>query len=417
LASRVAERFSFGKIPEVLPLPDLIAVQHESFQWFLDEGLREIFNEISPIEDFTGSLALELTNHRFNDPVMSLEDAKERDSNYARPLFVTARFMNRGTGEIKEQQVFLGDFPIMTDKGVFIINGTERVIVSQLVRSPGIYFDTSKDKTSDKMIYSGKVIPGRGAWLEFDTDKKDTIGVRVDRKRRQYVSAFLKALGIAETDEEILEMFGNSESIRNTIEKDTAADKDEALLDLYRKLRPGEPTTVESARGLIQTLFRNPKRYDLTRVGRYKMSQKFNEKAPKDYRAEGLQLLRDEDIIDAIRWHKAQGYGGEEFLFSKDGSFPKYLDSYVRSLKNVQKKLGLRLLSHKALGRHSVASQAATSGESIKAIQAQLGHKSEQSTHRYAHLGSRAQLQLVESLTPISPSHVNLVSTGKTEGS
>jgi DNA-directed RNA polymerase subunit beta len=302
LASRVAERFSFGKIPEVLPLPDLLAVQHESFKWFIDEGLREIFNEISPIEDFTGSLALELTDHRFGEPQMSLEEAKERDANYAQPLFVTARFMNKGTGEIKEQQVFLGDFPIMTDKGVFIINGTERVIVSQLVRSPGIYFDVNKDKTSDKMIYSGKVIPGRGAWLEFDTDKKDTIGVRVDRKRRQYVSAFLKALGIAETDEEILEMFGHSESIKNTIEKDTAADKEEALLDLYRKLRPGEPTTVESARGLIQTLFRNVKRYDLTRVGRYKISQKFGEKAPKDYRAEGLQMLRDEDIVDAIRY-------------------------------------------------------------------------------------------------------------------
>ncbi|HIE21636.1 MAG TPA: DNA-directed RNA polymerase subunit beta, partial [Acidimicrobiia bacterium] len=217
LASRVAERFSFGKIPEVLPLPDLLAVQHESFRWFLEDGLREIFNEISPIEDFTGSLALELTDHRFGEPQMTLDEARERDANYARPLFVTARFMNRGTGEIKEQQVFLGDFPIMTEKGVFIINGTERVIVSQLVRSPGIYYDVNKDKTSDKMIYSGKVIPGRGAWLEFDTDKKDTIGVRVDRKRRQYVTAFLKALGIAETDEEILEMFGGAESIRNTI--------------------------------------------------------------------------------------------------------------------------------------------------------------------------------------------------------
>jgi DNA-directed RNA polymerase subunit beta len=302
LASRVAERFSFGKIPEVLPLPDLLAVQHESFRWFLDEGLREIFNEISPIEDFTGSLALELTDHRFTEPQMSLEEARERDSNYSQPLFVTARFMNRDTGEIKEQQVFLGDFPIMTDKGVFIINGTERVIVSQLVRSPGIYYDVTRDKTSDKMIYSGKIIPGRGAWIEFDTDKKDTIGVRVDRKRRQYVTAFLKALGIAETDEEILELFGGAESIRNTIEKDTVADKEEALLDLYRKLRPGEPTTVESARSLIQTLFRNPKRYDLTRVGRYKMAQKFGEENPADYRAEGLQMLRDEDMLDAIRY-------------------------------------------------------------------------------------------------------------------
>ena len=317
MASRAAKRFSFGKIPEVLALPDLLAVQHESFQWFLDQGLREIFDEISPIEDFTGSLALELTDHRFGETPLTLEEARERDSNYARPFFITARFLNKGTGEIKEQQVFLGDFPIMTDKGVFVINGTERVIVSQLVRSPGVYFDVAKDKTSDKMVYSGKVIPGRGAWLEFDTDKKDTIGVRVDRKRRQYVTAFLKALGIAETDEEILEMFGGAESIRNTIEKDTAADKEEALLDLYRKLRPGEPTTVESARGLIQTLFRNPKRYDLTRVGRYKISQKFAEKAPKDYRAAGLQMLRDDDIVDVIRYLVALHAGDESMTTHK----------------------------------------------------------------------------------------------------
>jgi DNA-directed RNA polymerase subunit beta len=319
LPSRVAERFSFGKIPEVLPLPDLLAVQHESFDWFLDEGLREIFEEISPIEDFTGSLALELTDHRFGEPQMTLEEARERDANYARPMFVTARFMNKGTGEIKEQQVFLGDFPIMTEKGVFIINGTERVIVSQLVRSPGIYYDVTKDKTSDKLIYSGKIIPGRGAWLEFDTDKKDTIGVRVDRKRRQYVSAFLKALGVAETDEEILALFDGAQSIQNTIEKDTAEDKEEALLDLYRKLRPGEPTTVESARGLIQTLFRNPKRYDLTRVGRYKIAQKFGESSPKDYRVEGLQMLRDEDIVDAIKYLVAL-HAGEETMGTHAGN-------------------------------------------------------------------------------------------------
>ena len=302
MSSRVAERFSFGKIPEVLPLPDLLAVQHESFQWFLDEGLKEIFDEISPIEDFTGSLALELTDHRFGEPIMSIEECKERDTNFARPLFVTARFMNKQTGEIKEQQVFLGDFPMMTENGVFIVNGTERVVVSQLVRSPGVYYDATPDKTSDRFIYAGKVIPGRGAWLEFDTDKRDTIGVRVDRKRRQYVSAFLRALGIAETDEEILDLFDGAESIRNTLDRDPATDRDEALVDLYRKLRPGEPTTVESARGLIQTLFRNPKRYDLTRVGRYKLGQKFQEDSPDDYRAEGLQLLRDEDMVDAIKY-------------------------------------------------------------------------------------------------------------------
>ncbi|HEY7705458.1 MAG TPA: DNA-directed RNA polymerase subunit beta, partial [Acidimicrobiia bacterium] len=302
MASRVAERLSFAKIPEVLPLPDLLAVQHDSFNWFLEQGLREIFEEISPIEDFTGGLALELTDHRFGDPPLSIDECKERDQNFGRPLFVTARFMNRGTGEIKEQQVFLGDFPMMTESGVFIINGTERVVVSQLVRSPGVYFDVTPDKGSDRSIYSGKIIPGRGAWLEFDTDKRDTIGVRVDRKRRQYISAFLRALGIAETDQEILDLFQGAESIENTLARDPVHDRDEALLDLYRKLRPGEPTTVESARSLIQTLFRNPKRYDLTRVGRYKMSQKFDDEIVEDYRAANLALLRDEDIIDSIRY-------------------------------------------------------------------------------------------------------------------
>jgi DNA-directed RNA polymerase subunit beta len=297
-AARVAERLSFAKIPEVLPLPDLLSVQHESFVWFLEQGLQAILEQISPIEDFSGSLALELTDHRFGDPLMSIEEAKERDSNYSRPLFVTARFVNRQTGEIKEQQVFLGDFPMMTDNGTFIINGTERVVVSQLVRSPGVYFDQSIDKTSDKDVFSAKMIPGRGAWLEFDVDKKDTVGVRVDRKRRQFVSAFIRALGIAETDEEILEMFGGAESIRLTLEKDTVKDKDEALLDLYRKLRPGEPTTVESARGLIQTLFKNPKRYDLTMVGRYKLNQKFG--LADDFN-EGDGLLMESDIIDTVR--------------------------------------------------------------------------------------------------------------------
>ncbi|MFQ5967877.1 MAG: DNA-directed RNA polymerase subunit beta, partial [Acidimicrobiia bacterium] len=303
-ASRVAERLSFAKIPEVLPLPGLLAVQHESFTWFLEEGLKEIFNEISPIEDFTGSLALELADHRFGDPTITIEEARERDANYSRPLFVTARFINRGTGEIKEQQVFLGDFPQMTSNGTFIINGTERVVVSQLVRSPGVYFDQSIDKTSDRDVFSAKVIPGRGAWLEFDTDKRDTIGVRVDRKRRQYVSAFLRALGLAEADEEILDLFDGAESVRNSLERDTAPDKEEALLDLYRKLRPGEPTTVESARGLIQTLFFNPKRYDLTRVGRYKLNQKFDRPEPNldRYREDELGLLSKEDILDTIRY-------------------------------------------------------------------------------------------------------------------
>ena len=314
--SASSRRLSFAKIPEVLPLPDLLSVQHESFAWFINQGLKEIFDEISPIEDFTGSLALELTDHRFSEPTMSIEDAKERDANFAVPLFVTARFINRQTGEIKEQQVFLGDFPMMTDNGTFIINGTERVVVSQLVRSPGVYYDMSLDKTSDRDIFTAKVIPGRGAWLEFDVDKKETVGVRVDRKRRQYVSTFLRALGLAETKEDVIEMFGDSELIRNTIEKDTTEDQDEALLDLYRKLRPGELTTVESARGLINTLFYNSKRYDLTRVGRYKLDTKFGREVDlrklDNYKPEEQGLLTNDDILDGIRYlvHLAQGDDG-----------------------------------------------------------------------------------------------------------
>ncbi|MFZ0492267.1 MAG: DNA-directed RNA polymerase subunit beta [Acidimicrobiia bacterium] len=300
MPSRVTPRLSFAKIPEVLPIPNLLALQYESFQWFLDEGLKEIFEGISPIEDFTGELALELTDHRFGDPPRTVEECKERDAHYSRPLFVTARFVNRKTGEIKEQQVFLGDFPMMTEKSVFIINGTERVVVSQLVRSPGVYFDRSSDKTSDREIYSTKMIPGRGAWLEFDTDKRGTLGVRVDRKRRQHVTAFLRALGIAESDEEIVALFPDSVSMRITLDRDTTVDREDALLDLYRKLRPGEPTTVESARGLLQTLFKNPKRYDLTKVGRYKMNQKFSRPIPNDYDPATMGLLADDDILDAI---------------------------------------------------------------------------------------------------------------------
>ena len=326
MVSRVAERLSFAKIPEVLPLPDLLAVQHESFRWFIDEGLQEIFDEISPIEDFTGGLALELVDHRFGDPSRTIEEAKERDENYSRPLHVTARFVNRETGEIKEQQVFLGDFPMMTDKGVFIINGTERVVVSQLVRSPGVYFDVNRDKTSDHLIHAAKMIPGRGAWLEFDTDKRGTIGVRVDRKRRQYITGFLKALGIAETDEEVLGLFDGAPSIQATIDRDPAQTKDEALLDLYRKLRPGEPTTVESARGLIQTLFRNTKRYDLTRVGRYKLNTRFGHPVPDDYRIDDQQLLSDNDILDTIKYLVALHAGDNTYTTTAGIEVPVQTD-------------------------------------------------------------------------------------------
>jgi DNA-directed RNA polymerase subunit beta len=346
LARARSTRLSFAKLPEVQPLPDLLAVQRESFEGFLESGLRQIFEGVSPIEDFTGNLALELTDHRFGDPTESIEDAKDRDANYSKPLFVTARFLNRETGEIKEQQVFLGDFPMMTDNGTFIINGTERVVVSQLVRSPGVYFDVTLDKTSDKDLYSAKVIPGRGAWLEFDIDKKGTVGVRVDRKRRQFVTTFIRALGFAESDEDILALFDGSELIRETLEKDPTSTKDEALLDLYRKLRPGELTTVESARGLINTLFNNPKRYDLTRVGRYKLNQKLSRPQIdiEAYNQAEDGLLSDEDMLDAIRYLMALHNGVDGYHTDDIDNFQNRRIRTVGELIQNQIRVGLSRL-------------------------------------------------------------------------
>ncbi|MFZ4583609.1 MAG: DNA-directed RNA polymerase subunit beta [Acidimicrobiia bacterium] len=285
LAAR--ERLSFGKQREVLPLPPLIAVQKDSFDWFVTEGIGEVLRDISPIEDFTGQLKLELADHVFDPPKHSQDECRERDMTFARPLFVTARFMNAQTGEIKEQTVFMGDFPMMTDRGTFIINGTERIVVSQLVRSPGVYFGLNPDKTQpEKDVVDAKIIPGRGAWLEFEVDKKDIVYVRIDRKRKQPVTIFLKALGFGETDEELLNLFldpnGNPyESIRNTLDKDPTTTVDEAFIDIYRKLRPGEPPTPDSARSLIDSLFFTSKRYDMAKVGRHKVSRKLGEEYAK----------------------------------------------------------------------------------------------------------------------------------------
>ena len=299
------ERRSFAKLEEVLPPPNLIEVQKESFNWFLREGLSGALKDISPVEDFTGNLALDFMKHEFKDPKFNEEECKEKDLDYSRPLFVTAAFINKETGEIKEQTVFMGDFPMMTEKGTFIINGTERVIVSQLVRSPGVYYDRAVDKTSpDKDVFSCKVIPARGAWLEFETDKKDMVGVRIDRKRRQHVTVFLKALGY--TGDQILELFDGAESIRLTLEKDAIEGEEEALMDIYRKLRPGEPPTVDSARTLIKNLFFEPKRYDMARVGRYKFNKKLGlghaEKDIEKTAVDGHHILREEDIIAAIQY-------------------------------------------------------------------------------------------------------------------
>ena len=266
-----------------MPLPDLVAVQRDSFKWFLEEGIAETLTDISPIEDFTGSLKLELADPEFEPPKYSEEECKEKDMTFSRPLFVTARFMNAQTGEIKEQTVFMGDFPMMTEKGTFIINGTERIVVSQLVRSPGVYFGITPDKTSpDLDIIDAKVIPGRGAWLEFEVDKKNTAYVRIDRKRKQPVTILLKALGMGDDPEALRTLLLDAkgqpfESIANTLGRDHTETVDDAFLDIYRKLRPGEPPTVESARGLLENLFFNPKRYDLAKVGRHKVNKKLKE--------------------------------------------------------------------------------------------------------------------------------------------
>ncbi len=281
------ERVSFGKIREVRELPNLIAVQTESFQWFLEDGIREVLSDISPIEDFGATLQLELTDPQFDPPKHSEEECRERDMTFSRPLFVIARFLNRNTGEIKEQSVFMGDFPMMTDRGTFIINGTERIVVSQLVRSPGVYFGLSADKTApEKDIVDAKIIPGRGAWLEFEIDKKDIVYVRIDRKRKQPVTVLLRALGFGESDEELLNLFTDDEgrpyeSIRLTLEKDHTTTAEEAFIDIYRKLRPGEPPTPDSARTLIENLFFNPKRYDQAKVGRHKVTKKLVDEYPK----------------------------------------------------------------------------------------------------------------------------------------
>ncbi len=320
-------RVSFAKLAEPLEVPDLLALQNDSFDWLIGNekwqarveetkaggnedvstksGLEEIFEEISPIEDFSGTMSLSFRDHRFEPPKNTVEEAKDRDFTYAAPLFVTAEFMNNETGEIKSQTVFMGDFPLMTDKGTFVINGTERVVVSQLVRSPGVYFERSPDKTSDKDIFTAKMIPSRGAWLEFEVDKRDLVGVRLDRKRKQNVTVLLKALGW--TEAQILEEFGEYESIRLTLEKDHTSGQDDALLDIYRKLRPGEPPTREAAQALLDNYYFNNKRYDLAKVGRYKINKKLGLDQPFD-----KQTLTVEDIVAAIRFIVALHAGKTE---------------------------------------------------------------------------------------------------------
>ncbi len=331
---RGASRLSFAKISDTLTVPDLLALQTESFGWLVGNdawkarvaeakkagrndvseisGLGEIFEEISPIEDLGETMQLSFTNPYLEPEKYSIEECKERGKTYAAPLYVEAEFMNHQTGEIKTQTVFMGDFPLQTGKGTFIINGTERVVVSQLVRSPGVYFDKTPDKTSDKDIVSARVIPSRGAWLEFEIDKRDQVGVRIDRKRKQSVTFFLKALGMS--SEEILAEFAGFPSIEETLAKDTILTQEDALRDIYRKLRPGEQVAAEAARSLLDNFYFNPKRYDLAKVGRYKINQKLGLGA-----ALTDSVLTRDDIVATIKYLVRLHRGDESFEGIRSG--------------------------------------------------------------------------------------------------
>src|SRR5207342_1116601 len=289
---------TFARLDTVLDVPNLIDIQKKSFAWLTDTekgGLRETIDDISPIEDYTGNLAVQFGEFSFDDPVANIEECREKDLTYARPLTVTVGFINRETGEIREQSVFMGDFPWMTERGTFVINGTERVVVTQLVRSPGAYLMEPKDR--EKQVFIANLMPARGSWLELEIDKKGKVFVRIDRKRKLPVTVLLRAMGY-ETDEEILKLFGDSLYVRNTIAADAEGTKTEegALIELFKKQRPGEPPSVDNARALLNQLFFDPKRYDLTRVGRYKLNKRLGLEIDLDTR-----VLTREDIIALIK--------------------------------------------------------------------------------------------------------------------
>ena len=290
-----AGRRTFSKIAPAMELPNLISVQKESFEHFMGDGLAESFAEFSPIENSAKTMQVTFGDHQFGDPAHTIAECRAKDISYQAPLFVDVRFINKETGEIKEQLVFMGDFPLMTERGTFVINGTERVVVSQLVRSPGVYFSAEMD--NGVLTHRAQFIPARGAWLEFEVDKRGHLVVSIDRKRRQSATMFLRALGIAETDDQILSLLGDSDVVRNTLERDTAMTREDALLEIYRRQRPGEPPTVDSARSLLDGLFFNPQRYDLARVGRYKV----NKKLGIDVDASD-KVLTQEDIVASLRY-------------------------------------------------------------------------------------------------------------------
>ena len=306
---------SFSRRPEVIEVPNLIEVQKDSYEWFVREGLKEVFREVSPITDYTGNLILEFLDYSLKDePKYSIEECKERDATYAAPLKVKIRLINKETGEVKEQEIFMGDFPIMTDSGTFIINGAERVVVSQLVRSPGIYYDMTYDKVGKK-LFTSTVIPNRGAWLEYETDSNDVFYVRIDRQRKVTVTTLLRAMGYS-TDAEITELLGEDEKVLATIQKDTTKNYEEALIEIYKRLRPGEPPTVDSASSLLNAMFFDSRRYEMAKVGRFKFDKKLaisnrirGQISAEDISIDGKVVVKAGETIDRETSVKIQNAG------------------------------------------------------------------------------------------------------------
>ena len=331
------ERMSFSRVDEVMSLPNLLDVQTSSYKWLIEEGLKEVFDDVSPIEDYSGNLILEFVDYHLSDEIKyDIDESKQRDTNYSAPLKAKVRLINSETGEVKEQEVFMGDLPLMTPTGTFVINGAERVVVSQLVRSPGAYYKEERDKTGKK-IYSATLIPNRGAWLEFETDAQGVINVRIDRTRKIPITILLRALGV-ESNQEIIDVLGESEALLKTLEKDTTTNKNEALLEIYKKLRPGEPPTIDSAQSLFENMFFDDRRYDLAKVGRYKFNKKLGISAriENNIPAEDIidpmtgEILAEEgELLTRAKAEKIEAAGVNQVLIKTDENFEHATDKTI----------------------------------------------------------------------------------------
>ena len=360
-------RMNFAKINEVMEMPNLIEVQKNSYKWFLDVGLKEVFRDVDEITDYTGNLVLEFIDYKLDEtPKYTVKECKERDATYAAPLRVKVRLYNKETGEVKESDVYMGDFPLMTESGTFVINGAERAIVSQLVRSPGVYFDMTHDKTG-KELFTSTVIPNRGAWLEYESDQNDLFYVRIDKNRKLYITTFIRALGLG-SNQEILDFFGADERIMATLEKDSTKNAAEALLEVYKKLRPGEPPTLESAQAHLDGLFFDAHRYDISRVGRYKYNKKLaishrlvghKLAAPVINEATGEVLADAGEIITADKAYEIEQAGVMHAVLDVEGKEVKVVSNgmvdplpYLSGLKITQDDLEAIAINEKV--RYSI---------------------------------------------------------------